>query len=133
VLGAHARSWARFEDHRLVLFAYRPTPNGEESLLADRYTDPRLSSVVHATMPVVIASRDEMSITQSKTLAIAPFGDGEISLTREGGGNARVTCHYFSGAKTESTTNIAGGRLSLPVNCHDATGSPLEWLEVQIA
>lgn len=132
VRGAHARSWARFEEQRLTLFAYRPTPPGEEDLLADSNPDPRLRDVLRSAGPVLIASRDDESITASHTLAIVPYTGGQVSLLRSTGSQAVLTHYYFGGVSAEARVPIQSGRLTFTVSSEDANSRPLEWIEAQI-
>lgn len=132
-LGAHARSWARFEHGALVLLAYRPPQAGETPVRAEHLADKRIDGALRATMPVIVASRSDQSITQSNTLALAPYAGGEITLKRTSGRQAVLTHHFFSGKSTEEHVAIAGGYLTIRVTSHDKTGSPLEWIEVHVS
>ena len=85
-LGAHARSWARFESGQLVLLAWRPPVPGEENpLMQTKAVDARVTDAVHSRVPVVVASKTAESIARSSQLAIAPYGSGEISILRKQG------------------------------------------------
>ncbi|MDR3738574.1 MAG: hypothetical protein P4L40_06095 [Terracidiphilus sp.] len=133
VLGAHARSWARFERGALVLFAYRPPAVDEVPALVDHQIDRRVDGVLRATMPVIVSSRNDQSITRSNTLVVAPYASGEIALKRTRGQKAILIHHYLSGNKTEDRAAITDGYLAFRVKNHDGAGSPLEWIEVQIS
>lgn len=89
-LGAHARSWARFESGQLVLLAWRPPVPGEESpLMQSNSVDPRVKDAVHSSVPVVVASKTAESIARSSQLAVVSYGGGEISILRKQGQQAR--------------------------------------------
>ena len=133
-LGAHARSWARFEDGQLVLLAWRPPVPGEENPLMQRKAvDSRVKDAVRSTVPVVVASKTLESITRSAGLAIAPYAGGEISIRRENGKQARLVSHYFGDTVTESHVAIENGRLKLMAVERNSAAMPLEWIEVHIS
>ena len=132
-LGAHARSWARFEGGELVLLAFRPPEPGVENRLASRATDPRVKEAVHAVVPVVIASKSSESIARSSKLAVVAYGDGEIVIRRQQGRRATIVSHYFGDISTQSHTQIEGDCLRLTAADRNATGNPLEWIEVTIS
>ena len=132
--GAHARSWARFEAGQLVLLALRPAPPGEEAALAMlRAADPRVKGLVQASAPVVVASKTSESIERSSSLAVVPYGGGEIVLRRRQGERAEIVSHYFGGATASDHAAIQGGQLKLAVRTHNREGNPLEWLEIKIS
>ena len=112
-LGAHARSWARFEDGQLVLLASRPPVAGEEySLSSNRQVDSRVREVLHSAAPVVVASKTSQSILTSNRLAIVPYGGGEIVLRRQSGKSAKILSHYFGGAAEPAKASIEAGQLN---------------------
>jgi hypothetical protein len=133
-LGAHARSWARFEEGELVLLAQRPPVPGEENrLMASRPVDPRVKDVLNSAAPVIIASRTNQGISRTSRLAIVPFGpEVDIFLLREQGMEAVVTAHYLHGAMWKSTASIVSNRLRIPVLLRHSSGVPLEWIDVEI-
>jgi hypothetical protein len=133
-LGAHARSWARFEDGQLVLLAWRPPVRGEENpLLQLKSVDPRIENAVHSSVPVVVASKTQESIVRSDELAIVAYGGGEIVLRREQGKQAAITSHYFGETVAHGEAAIAEGYLKVTVEERNAAGKPLEWIEVRIS
>jgi hypothetical protein len=124
--GAHARSWTRTENGQLVLVAYRPPVPGEENPLASRIPD-----VVRAAVPVIVSSSDSESITGTATLAIVPYGSGEVSIRRSQGRTATVVCHFFGGATQAGKASFGNGFLHIaPV---EQGKTPLEWIEVHIS
>jgi len=132
--GAHARSWARFEAGQLVLLAFRPAPPGEEAALAMlREADPRVKGLVQASAPVVVASKTSESIERSSSLAVVPYGSGEIVLRRRQGERAQIVSHYFGGAVAHQQAAIQDGQLKLVARTHSSEGNPLEWLEIEIS
>ena len=133
-LGAHARSWARFEDGQLVLLAWRPPVRGEENLLMhSKSVDPRVENAVRSSVPVVVASKTRESITRSNELAIVSYGSGEIILRRQQGKQAAITSHYFGETAAQSEAPIADGYLKVSAEARNAAGKPLEWIEVRIS
>jgi hypothetical protein len=132
-LGAHARSWARIEAGQLVLFAFRPPVPGDFRPLARQTDDPRVKGAVQCGVPVVVASKTGDSIASSGNLAIVPYGDGEIVLRRNLGKTAEIISHYFGDAVTESRAPIENGQLKIAALQRNATGKPLEWIEVHVS
>jgi hypothetical protein len=132
-LGAHARSWARFEKGELVLFAYRPAVAGDPRPLARQSKDPRVTGALQSNVPVVVSSKTAQSIAHSEHLAIVPYGDAEIVLRRQSGKKAEIISHYFKGVKTSSPATIEGGELKIAARARSAAGEPLEWVEVHIS
>lgn len=133
-LGAHARSWARFEAGQLVLLAWRPHVSGEENpLMQPNPMDSRVNDAVHSSVPVVVASKTAESIARSNQLAIVSYGGGEISILRKQGQRAQIFSHYFGDTVTQSHAPIENSRLKLNVEARNPAGKPLEWIEVHIA
>ena len=132
-LGAHPRSWARFEAGQLVLLAFRPPVSGDSRPLARMTDDPRIKGAVLCGMPVVVASTTGDSITSSGSLAIVPYGDGEIVLRRQFGSNAEIISHYFGGAVTTNQASIENGELKIAARDRNQASKPLEWIEVHIS
>jgi len=131
--GAHARSWVRLEGGQLVLYAFRPTIAGEEYALAETTSDPRIKDAISASAPVIVSSKTAESIVHSNSLAVVTYAPGKISIRRERGKKAVVLSHYLGGAVTRDTAIIKEGRLTLQPVSRNASGEPLEWMEVQIA
>jgi len=132
-LGAHARSWARFEEGQLVLLAQRPPEAGAVNpLMQPIPLDKRVANAVESAVPVVVSSRTAASIARAGTLAIAPYGGGEIVIRREQGTRAEVRSHYFGGGESVEPVAIEGGKLKITARERDAGGKPLEWIEARI-
>jgi hypothetical protein len=89
--------------------------------------------MVTATVPVVVSSRTSDGIERSRSLAIVPYGDGQISIHRGSGGSARVVTHLFGGESSPSQAPIVNGALTLPLATQNAANVPVEWLEVLIS
>jgi len=133
-LGAHARSWARFEGGQLVLLAYRPAAAGEETALSStKVVDSRVEGLLRAEAPVIVASRTSQSILRSDRLAVVPQGDGEVVLRRESGKNAQILSHYFGGSVESQEAAIEAEQLKLNAQMHNRERKPLEWIEVKIS
>ena len=112
-LGAHARSWARFEAEQLVLLAFRPPVPGDPHSLARMTDDPRVKGAVLSGAPVIVASKTGDNIASSGNLAIVPYGDGEIVIRRQFGNKAEIISHYFGGAVTTNQASIENGELKI--------------------
>jgi hypothetical protein len=136
VRGAHARSWARFENGELVLVAYRPPEGGDDDVLRSSSVDARVRDAVQADFPVIVSSRTNDDITRCAELAIAPYGAGTIAIRRQAGRQAQVRSHYLGDSdgteNQEEAVPIEDGRLTVKAGAHNATGQPLEWIEVAI-
>ncbi len=132
-LGAHARSWARFEGGNLVLLAWRPYGPDEESPLAVNGNDPRIRDAVRSSAPVIVASRDSYAITRSSSLGIVFYGGGTVDLRRTHGSRAAIVSYYFGGGTSATEAVIADGRLKVTVEMHGRDGQPLEWVDVRIS
>ncbi|HEY1902742.1 MAG TPA: TIM-barrel domain-containing protein [Terracidiphilus sp.] len=133
-LGAHPRSWARLEAGQLVLLAFRPPVAWDPQPLARQTDDPRVKDAIHCGVPVVVASRTAESIAVSASLAIVPYGGGEIVVRRKFGKKAEIISHYFgggSGIKSESM--IENDELKVTALERNQAGLPLEWIEVNIS
>lgn len=125
--GAHASSWARREHGELVLVALRRRRFGGGQA-AKKFKDQ-----VSTTAPVVVASKTSVGLARAAKLAVVPYGDGQVSIRREGGGMAMITEHHFGGGKTTKHIDIAYGRLKVPLREHADDGSVVEWIEVDIS
>jgi hypothetical protein len=132
-LGAHARSWARFEAGQLVLLALRPPIAGDSRILARQTDDPRVKGAVRSSVPVVVASKTGDSIASGGNLAMVPYGGGEIVIRRNLGTKAEIVSHYFGEAVTRGQAVIANGELKIDAVEHNTAGKPLEWIEVRIS
>jgi hypothetical protein len=132
-LGAHARSWARFESGQLVLLAFRPPIPGDPRALARQTNDPRVKGAVQSNFPLVVASKTSDSIASGGNLAIVPYGDGEIVIRRQVGSKAEIISHYFREAPTTNQATIENGELKITARERNSTGAPLEWIEVHVS
>jgi hypothetical protein len=132
-LGAHARSWARFEDGELVLFAFRPPVTDDPRPLARQTKDPRVLGAIRSNVPVVVSSKTAQNIAGSAHLSIVPYGDADIVIRRQSGKKAEMISHFFKGAKTSSLAPIENGELKISARARSAAGDPLEWIEVHIS
>jgi hypothetical protein len=132
-LGAHARSWARFEVGQLVLLAFRPPVPGDLRPLARQSDDPRVKGAVQCSVPVVVASKTGDDIASSGNLAMVPYGSGEIVLCRHFGTKAEIISHYFGETVTKSEATIENGELKVTVCERNLAGMPLEWIELRIS
>ncbi len=130
--GAHARSWARLEGGQLVLFAFRPAIAGEEYVLAEKTSDPRVKDVISASAPVIVSSKTAEGIVHSNSLAVVTYAPGEISIRRDSGKKAAILSHYLGGTVTRDVITIRERKLTLHPVITNAAGQPLEWMEVQI-
>jgi hypothetical protein len=129
VRGAHTPSWARFENDELVAVALR-THRLDGSDGPATYGE-----VVETSAPVVVASKTEDGIAKSASLAVVPYGQGELTLHRANSqtAEARVIEHYFGGATKEIRVAISAGTLRLPLREKNDSGSTVEWLEVNLS
>jgi hypothetical protein len=84
-------------------------------------------------VPVVVASKTRESIARSDELAIVSYGSGEIILRRQRGKQAEITSHYLDETVAQSQASVADGYLKVNVEARNATGKPLEWIEVRIS
>jgi hypothetical protein len=132
-LGAHARSWARFEAGQLVLLAFRPPVLGDPRALARQTNDARVKGAVQSNIPLVVASKTSDSIASSGNLAIVPYGDGEVVLRRHAGSKAEIISHYFREAPTRNQATIENGELKITMRARNSAGTPLEWIEVHVS
>jgi len=84
-------------------------------------------------MPVVVASQTNDEISRAPRLAVAPYGDGEISIRRVQGASADVTVHHFGGAVAKSRASIEQGWLRISAKSKNGDNRPIEWIEIQIS
>lgn len=132
-LGAHARSWARYEDGQLVLLAYRPPQAIGDLAFASQRDDAITKNMIRSSAPVVVASRGNLSIQHDPELVVVPYGSGEIRIGRLQGSHAKVTHHFMDGVVVHETASIVNDTLALHVRDHDSNGKPLEWIEIHIS
>jgi hypothetical protein len=132
-LGVHAWSWARFEDRKLVLLAYRPSVPGVARPLSRPIDEARVKGAVQSNVPVFVASKSSDDIASSRDLAIVPYADAKVVVRRESAGNAEITSHYFGGATSQGHVAIESGQLRITARERNPAGMPLEWIEVHIS
>jgi len=124
--GAHSSSWARFEGDRLVGVALRT------HRLDGRDGPASFGDVIRTSAPVVVSSRTSDGIASASTLAVVPYGDGELAIRQEGAGEGGVTVieHLLGGKSTERHAEIQSATLRLALRERDENGTPVEWIEV---
>ena len=138
-LGAHARSWARFEADELVLLAHRPADPGNLFPPQERSTSrnarrlKRAQIALQASMPVVVASGTADGIEHATKLALAACGSGEVLLRRASTQSATLLFHYLDGSTTKQTATVNDHLLRLSLPSHSSTHVPFEWLEITFA
>jgi len=130
--GARSPSWARLEDGKVVLVALRPVVKMDGAFNNPPAEVAKLKEMVHANVPVVVASRTAESVDHAGRLALVPCGDGEVSIRRALGGEAEVVEHWFGGSATSSRAAIHQGFCHLTVRTRDGNDRPLEWIELKI-
>ena len=79
----------------------------------------------------MVASKSGDDISFSSSLAIVPYGEGEIVLRRHSGTNAAIVSHYSGKAVIASVASIENGQLKITAQ-RNLDGMPLEWIEVRI-
>ena len=126
--GAHASSWARYENNKPVLVALRPLK------LDGGPGKTEFEQMVSTTAPVVVASRTEASIDQATRLGAVPYGEGKLVLRRASktATQAKITEHFFGGAKAAKSLKVRGGMLEVALSVANTNSVPLEWIEIEI-
>jgi hypothetical protein len=125
--GAHTSSWARFENNALVGVALRTVRwNGQSGPASYR-------DLIHTTAPVVVTSKTDDEITRAASLAVVPYGEGELVIEQPQLADAQVTIveHNFGGHSNEKQLGPQGSTLRIPLRQLNDAGSPLEWIEVR--
>jgi hypothetical protein len=124
--GAHSPSWARFESDELVAVALRT------HRLDGRKGSGKFREVVETNASVVIASKTADGIVKAASLAVVPYGEGEVVIHRADPQTTEASAveHYFGGNSKERRIEISGGTLRLALRERDEKGSPVEWIEV---
>lgn len=130
VRGAHGHSWVRVEAGEPVLVAFRPSPVPSGIPFGSRS---KFEDAIQANVPAVVASRTDQGIGEAESLAVVPFGNGDIWNRRKQGAKAQLVSHYFGGASSESGAPIEGGKLRLTTRMKNEAGAPIEWIEVRIS
>ena len=127
--GARTRSWARFENNKLVLLALRHDGSGEN--------EPReeFAEVVQATASVVVASRTREDIQRTASLAVVPYGDGELRIKRpeDEGKKAEIVEHAWGDRREKRpSVSVQGGILVILLRERNDQGLPVEWIEARL-
>lgn len=126
--GAHASSWAREEEGKVVLVALRPCGlNGGKG-------SGEWGGVVRTNAQVAVASLTRDDLEHASKLGIVPYGTGEltINMASKVQTSVVVTDHYFGGTSSSRRLDAKNGVLILPLREESDSGSPLEWIEVDI-
>ena len=124
--GAHSSSWARYEDDQLVGVALRTHRlDGREGPAAYR-------DVVRTNASVVVTSKTNEGIAAATALAVVPYGEGEVEIRQEEGGESGVTVteHMLGGKSTERHVGTQHAVLRVALRERDENGTPVEWIEV---
>jgi len=126
--GAHASSWARKEDGKVVLVALRPRR------LDGGTGTSEFEGCVSTTAQVALSSLTPDSLTEAKKLGVVPYGDGRLTLRRNSktSGTAKATEHYFGGQSRTIRLDMRQGVLEVPLRERSAAGGPVEWIQVEI-
>ena len=126
--GAHASSWARFENDIPVLVALRT------QRIDGGAGTTEFGGIVKTTASMVVASQTGDALDRTAKLAIVPYGDGQLTLRRQSPApaSATVTEHYFGGKSQASTVATQDAELRIPLR-EIVDGTPVEWIEVQIS
>lgn len=126
--GARTRSWARLENNELVLLALRH--DGVRESKPEEFDD-----LVQTTAPVVVASRTAEGIQHTSSLAIVPYGDGELRIKRSAdkGQSAEIIEHTW-GDRTEkiAQASVQDGILVIRLRERNDQGLPVEWIEARV-
>jgi hypothetical protein len=123
--GAHTSSWARLENGEVVLVALR------ERRLDGRKGAGTYRDLLECSTSVVVASKTNDGISKSPKLAVVPYGNGELILKREGGQKTvLVTEHFLGGGKKTIPLRVQYGKLRVPLREKTASGSIVEWIDV---
>jgi len=127
--GAHTASWARFENGELVGLALR-TRRWD-----GRAASGKLRDVAETTAPVVVVSKTDYGLAQAAKLAVVPYGEGQLVIHRKGQAAASASAieHCFDGTAKASRVEIRDVALRLTLRERDEKGSPIEWVEVNVA
>jgi hypothetical protein len=126
--GARSSSWARLEGEEVVAVALR------NRRLDGRKGTGKFRDLVQTNASVVVASKTREGIARASKLAVVPFGDGELTLQRAGGqaGYAEAAEHCFGGEVKKSRLPIRDRVLRVPLRERLESGSPVEWIELDI-
>jgi hypothetical protein len=125
--GARTPSWARLENHEVVLLAMRHGDSLEGAGPAE------FKDIAQITASVVVASRTEDGIQRAARLAVVPYGDGELRIKRPGdeGKHAEIIEHSWGGrTEKKAGASVEKGTLVIPLRERTGQGLPVEWIEV---
>jgi len=127
--GAHASSWARMENGKVVLVALR-RQRLDGSAGSGKFRD-----LVATNASVVAAARLGDSLARATMLGVVPYGDGELKLKIEAPGAAsfQATEHYFGGARQTQSLAFEEGYLRVPLRERTENGAIVEWIEISIS
>jgi hypothetical protein len=127
--GARTRSWARLENKEVVLLALRSstslTTKGSSGF----------PDLAESSASVVVASKNAEGIGRASRLAVVPYGNGELRISRgrEQEKRAELVEHAWGGRTgRKMTVTIKNGTLTIPLRERTDDGSPVEWIEVNL-
>ncbi|MGH9453978.1 MAG: TIM-barrel domain-containing protein, partial [Terriglobia bacterium] len=126
--GAHASSWVRKEDAKVVLVALRPRR------LDGGAGTSEFGGIVSTTAQVAVASMTQDSVAEATKLGVVPYGEGRLTLRRVSHAAAAADAreHYFGGRSRTSRLEVRDGVLAVPLRERGDDGSPVEWIEIEI-
>ncbi|MGH9402602.1 MAG: TIM-barrel domain-containing protein [Terriglobia bacterium] len=126
--GAHASSWARTEDGKVVLVALRPRR------LDGGAGTSQWGGALTTTAQVAVASMTQDGLTEADKLGVVPYGEGSLTFRRASNASAAAdaTEHYFGGKSQTSRLEISDGVLEIPLRERSEDGLPVEWIELII-
>jgi hypothetical protein len=81
---------------------------------------------------VIVSSKTPEDIAHSRQLAVVAYGDGPVVVRRDAGSRAEVVSHYLGGGAAKKMYSIRDGKLTLTAAQRDASGRPLQWMDVVI-
>ena len=127
VRGAHSSSWIRFENNQIVMAALR------EYRLTGGKGSKRFRDQIETTTSVVVASKTNDGISRTSHLVVVPFGDGALTLKREGNASSvKMTEYYFRKGKKTSLLDIQNELLLIPLREKTESGALVEWIEIEV-
>ncbi len=124
--GAHASSWARFENGKAVLVALRT------QRLDGGPGTTEFKGIVKTTASVVVASKTDEPLDQAAHLGVVPYGEGQLTLKHKTAVAASITEHYFGGKSQASRIHAQNGALNIPLRRTRKDGTPLEWIAIDL-
>ncbi|ARC56425.1 hypothetical protein AS850_04970 [Frondihabitans sp. 762G35] len=124
--GARSASWARFEVGAATVVALRTlTLDGGRQEAA-------LPGVVHSTGAVVVASLTETGIAAAGRIGIVAVEEARVALVGRGGSPAHAVAHLRGGDVVEVPVETVGDDLVVTTGPRDASGTPVERVEVVV-